>query len=240
MAATKTRPVASGGARRDQHDRDQRELMQPIPEQRDQLAGPQRRERPVEGEPDVRVLADPLDGFRGQPRNREPQRCRCGGGGVRGLRSRCPRAKSARRGGRQPLPGTAEHQRPVEGGAFGEPGRQSRLERALAVAVLGTGAGGQPGQAVPDGLELLLGQLLRDAHHAGEQEEGETRRRGSASPTDATFWMKGSGIGMTSANGPRWSRKEAFRPGGSSVWMEDDTSAGCKPAASRLGSQIGM
>ena len=30
-----------------------------------------------------------------------------------------------------------------------------------------------------------------------------------ASPIDATFWTSGKGIGMTSANGPRWSRKFA-------------------------------
>ena len=36
----------------------------------------------------------------------------------------------------------------------------------------------------------------------------------NASPTDATFWMIGSGIGMTSANGPRWSRKLASSGGG--------------------------
>ena len=28
----------------------------------------------------------------------------------------------------------------------------------------------------------------------------------NTSPTEATFWMNGSGIGMTSPNGPRWSR----------------------------------
>ena len=34
------------------------QLVDPVAEQRDQLAGPQRRERPVEGQPDVGVLAD--------------------------------------------------------------------------------------------------------------------------------------------------------------------------------------
>ena len=54
----------AGGERRagrDRHDRDQRELVEPVAEQRDQLTRPQRRERAVEGEPDVRMLADALD-----------------------------------------------------------------------------------------------------------------------------------------------------------------------------------
>ncbi len=60
------------------------------------------------------------------------------------------------------------------------------------------------------------------------------------SPTEATFWIGGMGIGMTSASGPRWSRKLASRVAGRIVWIVVETSAVVKPAATRLGSQIGM
>jgi hypothetical protein len=48
---------------RDGHDRDESELIEAIAEERDQLAGPQRRERAVEREPDIRMLPDSLDGL---------------------------------------------------------------------------------------------------------------------------------------------------------------------------------
>ena len=60
------------------------------------------------------------------------------------------------------------------------------------------------------------------------------------SPTDATFWITGNGIGMMSLNGPRWSRKLASSCGGRMTWIAEWTSDGWKPAISRLGSQIGM
>ena len=60
------------------------------------------------------------------------------------------------------------------------------------------------------------------------------------SPKDATFWISGSGIGMMSASGPRWSRKLASSVAGRTVLIADGTSEGEKPAATRLGSQIGM
>ena len=48
-------------AGRRQDDGRQGELVDPVAEHRDELAGPQRRERPVEREPDVGVPAEPLD-----------------------------------------------------------------------------------------------------------------------------------------------------------------------------------
>ena len=60
------------------------------------------------------------------------------------------------------------------------------------------------------------------------------------SPIEATFAKIGSGIGMTSANGPRWRAKLESRVAGRIVWMAGETSAGVKPAAVRLGVQIGI
>ena len=61
VAAKKTRPVASAEPVEIATTATQRELVEPVAEQRDELAGPERRERAVEREPDVRVLADALD-----------------------------------------------------------------------------------------------------------------------------------------------------------------------------------
>ncbi len=61
-----------------------------------------------------------------------------------------------------------------------------------------------------------------------------------ASPTEATFWMIGIGMGMTSDSGPRCRRKEASSGGGRMMWMDEVMSAGVMPAAMRAGSQIGM
>ena len=44
----------------EEHDRGQGDLVDAVAEQRDELAGPQRGERAVEGESDVGVSADPL------------------------------------------------------------------------------------------------------------------------------------------------------------------------------------
>ena len=48
-----------GAGRRQDHSR-QRELMDPVAEHRDELARPQRRERPVEREPDIRMAPEQL------------------------------------------------------------------------------------------------------------------------------------------------------------------------------------
>ena len=53
------------------HDRDECQLVEPVAEQRDELARPQRRERAVEREADVRMLADPLDRLGRWPRDRD-------------------------------------------------------------------------------------------------------------------------------------------------------------------------
>ena len=69
---------------------------------------------------------------------------------------------------------------------------------------------------------------------AAKRKKARPRVR-KTSPIDATFWMIGKGIGMTSANGPRWSRNEASSAGGMIVWSDVVTSAGWRPASSRLG-----
>ena len=71
IAAKKTSPVASTDPVAVRHDRDECQLVEPVAEQRDELARPQRGERAVEGEADVWMLADPLDRLGRWPRDRD-------------------------------------------------------------------------------------------------------------------------------------------------------------------------
>ena len=83
------------------------------------------------------------------------------------------------------------------------PGRRARRGRV----------GGQPGQPLADDLQVGFVELLRARTTAANRKNARPSIR-NTSPTDATFWMIGSGIGMTSPNGPRWSRKLASSGGG--------------------------
>ena len=60
------------------------------------------------------------------------------------------------------------------------------------------------------------------------------------SPRDATFRMNGIGIGKMSPSTRARVRNAADRSSSTTTWMAEFTSAAVKPAASRLGSQIGM
>jgi hypothetical protein len=61
VAAKKTSPVGERRTGRDGDDRDERQLVEAIAEERDQLAGPQAPRTTVEREPDVRMLPNSLD-----------------------------------------------------------------------------------------------------------------------------------------------------------------------------------
>ena len=60
------------------------------------------------------------------------------------------------------------------------------------------------------------------------------------SPSDATFSTNGSGIGKMSPRTSARVRNAAERSPGTTTWRADVTSGSWKPAAVRLGSQIGM
>ena len=86
VAAKKTSPVANAEPVGHHNDRNQCKLIESIAEERDELSGPHRREGPVEGEPDVGMLADPdsdprFEGDRGGCCTARSE-C-CGGGSCR-------------------------------------------------------------------------------------------------------------------------------------------------------------
>src|SRR4029079_17871564 len=102
------------------NDRDQRQLIEPVTEERDELARPEGRERAIEGEPDVRVLPDAPDGLGLAWEGDAGRAWECGGGrtGERGL------PLEGRQGWRRhPGSRTAEDQRPFQGDGAGQGGR---------------------------------------------------------------------------------------------------------------------
>ena len=235
VAAKNTRPVASAEPGRDRDHGDQRELVEPVAEQRDELAGPQRRERAVEREADVRVLADALDGLdaAGAGSSMTGGARDASAGRRRPASKVCQRRR--RRGPAPALPmtsGRSSATAPVRAGdrpvsAPGSPGRSGRL--------------GAPATAS----RSRMAASCASSSSCGTRTTAANRKNArprvrNASPTDATFWMIGNGIGMTSASGPRWSRKLASSGGGRMSGCAEVTSAGVRPAAMRVGSQIGM
>ena len=100
-----------------------------------------------------------------------------------------------------------------------ERGREAGLGARVTAAA--AAASGDPAPSAPRiGRADFLVELLRDADDAREQEEREADVR-NTSPIETTFWMIGSGIGMTSPNGPRWSRKSASSGGRQDEWMAE-------------------
>ena len=98
------------------------------------------------------------------------------GTGIAGAGASWRERARCRRG--HPLAGTAQHERTIEGGAVGHGRRQARLQGACPVEDLGAAdRRGQPGEALANGRELLFGQFLRLTDDAREQEEGEAGRQ---------------------------------------------------------------
>ena len=182
---------------RDGDDRDERQLVEPVAEQRDELARPERRERAVEREADVWVLADPLDRLGRRPRDRIVT--------APAVRAR---ARTVERRAR-PGPGPAL---PMTSGRSSATDAAERREAVSAPAspVAAAVAGSSRACLWP---RALLVELRRTRTTAANRKKARPRVR-KASPIEATFWTIGSGIGMTSANGPRWSRKLASSGGG--------------------------
>ena len=157
--------------------------MESIPEQRDELAGPQRGERAVERQPDVRVLADAFDGLgwnsrEGQGSSGFGRRAGRVEGALdrrleRPSRIRCEYA-GRRRG--ESLPCATQQQRAFECGTLGDRASQARLACAAELEIDTELAGaGQAGQSASDRVRLRVGQLLWNPDHTGEQEECEAR-----------------------------------------------------------------
>ena len=178
--------------------------------------GPQRRERAVEREPDVGVLADALDRGRCRRRDRAPAWSEpCDGGRQRSpsptsQRRRCrasasKRRERRRRHARPALPRTSGRSsataavragdRPVS--APGSPARRGRVGAA------------RLGQALADDRRARLRRAPAGTRTTAANRKNARPSVRKTSPIDATFWMIGNGIGMTSASGPRWSRKLA-------------------------------
>ena len=165
-------------AGRDRDDRDQRELIEPVAEQRDELAGPQRRERAVEREPDVRVLADALDraGRGTRSRDRDVAIGRRAASPPTWSRASKRRASD---GEARPAPGAAHDERPLEGDGAGQGRRQAGLgaagRRPRRGAAVGAATSGRAAARMAASSRLV--ELLRDADDRGEQEEGEAERQ---------------------------------------------------------------
>ena len=147
------------------HDRDERELVEPVAEQRDELARPQRRERAVEGEADVWVLADALDRLGRWPRDRD----RDGVGRGRGAELE---VVEGRRGGEAEarlapaLPMASGRSR-----ATGRPNVGARpVSYALVTRAQRPSSGVAARRALGRRADFLL-ELRRHANDGGEQEE---------------------------------------------------------------------
>ena len=221
-AATKNDERRASGEPVDrEHERGQRELVDPVAEQPDELAGPERRERAVEGEADVRVAADPLDrlgrtrvGTVIVPRDRRTIGFELEGRGRRQAGAALPRTSWS-----------------LEGGGSGEGRRQARSRRPVACS---QSAGSRRCRRV-----VADGRLARSSRLAAgrgrRSRTGRSRARAvrNTSPIEATFWTIGNGIGMMSPSGPRWRRKSASSSGPRMTWMAEVTSPGSRPASDR-------
>ena len=180
---------ASARAGRDADDERERELMEPVAEQRDELAGPQRRERAVEGEPDVGVVADrarrprsggPGSGWRsvGGGRRQWPSRGRRRRG--RGVGRVAIAVGAGDRGGapatRGPRPAPPSDRAAVPGGRVAEDrgrGRSRGRREARVRRAAWARRAGERRRAAARIAPAALVELLRDADDAGEQEERE-------------------------------------------------------------------
>ena len=187
----------------------ERDLVDPVAEERDQLAGPERRERAVERQADVRVAADAGHRLRRGPGMRSTE-----GGRLGGRSSASPVALdrpvgngAERRGGeaRAPAPPrtTGRSRAAVSVRAGARP-----VSGAIVVARRPRESGRRraPGQALADRGLLVLLELVGTRTTLANRKNARPSVR-NTSPSEATFWTNGSGIGMTSPRIRRWSRK---------------------------------
>ena len=125
VAATNTKRDRDRRAGQRVDEEREGDLVHPVAEQADQLAGPERREVAVEGEPDVRVAAGPLDEHRARPRRelagRRDRGARRRGRAVAADAGRASEAR-ARRGRDEPV---CRWTPPATPAAAGETGRGS-------------------------------------------------------------------------------------------------------------------
>ena len=176
------------GARRDRHHGHQCELVEPIAEERDELTRPQRRERGVEGEADIGMLAN---GNGGRCRRAGCDRAVMAGAAIgtggrgRGRRradvAQCRRRPSVaferlERRRRHPRPGAAQHERALQRDGRGQGRRQAGL-RSRVARPSRTGRRTRHGQPLADDRQVGFVELLRAANDRGEQEERETEHQ---------------------------------------------------------------
>ena len=175
VAATNTSATASGESVDDEHDRGEGDLVDPVAEQRDELAGPQRRERAVEREPDVRVPPDArraISGRRARDRRSSARRRVAGRAG--------PAPGAGATDGQAVTPGAAGRCQTaaLEADVLGRRERRSRLEAGRPVPA----AAAAPSRPTPRSrrstrASSLLARARRDADDAREQEEREAERQ---------------------------------------------------------------
>ena len=194
VAATKTRATASGEP---VGRRARRTPARPggsrSPNRRDQLAGPQRRERAVEGEPDVRVAADAL----------ERLRVSAGSGAVivgaarrlDAARSRRAGAGAERRCGRAPAR-AAEDESAARARPSPEPGARPAPAGDAADAVrLGSRRVGQAGEPRRRPRPPLAPRARVGTRTTLANRKKPRPSERNTSPIEATFWRNGTGSG---------------------------------------------
>ena len=195
VATKNTSADREGGAGRDRDHGDERDLVEPVAEQRDELARPQRRERAVEREPDVGVAADALEASGG-----------CGmrdRGGRRGAAGRCrPSHRRLRRAAigerRRGGAGAAEDQRP-SGGAAGAGRGRAPGRVSASPAVVRPQRASRRGRVRRADVRIAAScrarRAPRDADDGGEEEERETGGRGTRRRSTRRSGGTGTGSG---------------------------------------------
>ena len=201
----------------------ERELVDAVAEHADQLADPQRRERAVEREADVRVAPDPAvsDGMR--RRRGDPRRSTVVATSVPSGSARVDVGRRQARARR------AEEERALERGRLLERRAEAGAGRDRAWrARADPGAGrAQPGgardaqRAGPRAPRRAPAAPRRGSGGASRTGRRRGRRVRNRSPIDATFWSGGIGSGMTSASGPRRRKNSAFEPSYSGTWRTE-------------------
>ena len=219
------------GVGRVEHDERQRDLVDPVAERADELAGPQGAERAVEGEADVRVAPDPLEDRRDAgigtrrsgPRPSAPSaasrraicgRSRAGGADER----RHPASRDARRPRRAPA--APRRSTASSGGATSSPSRRRTASSAAALVL----------------------DRVRTVTANRKNPRPAPRNR---SPMLMTLRMNGIGIGMMSPSGPGLGQEVARDAAAVAVaptilWNVARPRPAVSPAATMLGSQTGM
>ena len=270
VAATKTSADGEDRVGQPEHEGGQRDLVDPVAEEADQLAGPQRRERAVEREPDVGVAADAQPDVDARPAGQRDRaaagvRGRGRGRGT-GARASSPAARSRRphvddpavraedppeerprARAREAGPDAAEDERPIERGRLGQAARETGAGPDPLLPDRRVDPARQPGRAgepAQDRARRALGLLLRFVvlmpDDRGEEEEREPGRQEHVADRGDVLDERQRDRQDVAERPGVEEEVEVECPVRGSCGTARGRSARRKPAASRLRIQIGM